>query len=54
MSGPITRREFLTLEALIAGASPLLAMEAVASIGLSHEKGWLDVMVNPKTGEPAS
>lgn len=53
MADPITRREWLTLEALTAGAAPLLAVEAVASVALSHWPGWLDEMVDPETGEPA-
>lgn len=51
MAEPVTRREYLFLAALIEGAGPLFASEAVSSTALAHEPGWLDVLVDPDTGE---
>ncbi len=33
---PLTRRRYLTIRALAAGAHPLLVREAVASVALEH------------------
>lgn len=47
----IPRRKYLFTEALLGGASLMLAMEAVSSVALSHEPGWLDELVDEETGE---
>lgn len=49
---PITRREYLTREAIRVGIDPLFAAEAVSSVALSHPEGYMDQLVDPDTGEP--
>lgn len=42
MSEPLTRRRFLTVHALLAGADVFTAVEVVASVALAHPEWDLD------------
>lgn len=48
---PVKRNDYLFRGAVEMGIPPWGAREAIASVALSHEPGWLDEMVNPETGE---
>jgi hypothetical protein len=39
---PITRRQWLTRRAILSGASPTLAVEAVSSVAIEHAEWDMD------------
>lgn len=47
----VRRVDYLWRVMLEDGVSPFLLNESINSVALSHEEGWLDVMVNYDTGE---